>query len=358
MRAFNIIVCFLVLILNQGTSLFFAQDKTEEPPVALMYPTQQLKRLPCPKRITTDFTGRLTAQSVLSESIPGYFSKEGVALTYEMARGNYDEVIASTQKSIKENFPWQEGKSWKYGGQKDHLKVAEMQRLMANAYELKGDWENAFRAYETFLGELSDNYEWICLRRLFIENEDSLRLALLNRVIEFRTDGEEENARRLVEAIRRGEEKYDEEVKRVRARFPNINVKKEVGRNFCVPRDLEPTWRRIWTFRDRCVRALCPEIYYVTTLIPQEGVRSFPDLQKETFERLIEMENDYYVKLAEAYGTSSDSTPYKKGVDFLRLLNEIPYDLSPNGLYYEREVNTGVAVPYGRGDIQPFIIEK
>lgn len=54
-------------------------------------------------RLTTDYQGRLTFSFIGVETIPNYVSPEGVALSYKMAEGKYEEVIQTAQKSIAEH---------------------------------------------------------------------------------------------------------------------------------------------------------------------------------------------------------------------------------------------------------------
>ena len=352
-KNFRIVIVYVAVLLFCQAEFFWAQDSKENSFSALKFP-EQAKQLPCPERKTTNFTGRLTAQSVLSESVPSFISEKGIELTYKMARGEYDSVIEEAQESIKENFPWWEGKPWKDGGERDHLKIVEMQRLMANAYELKGDWENAFRAYQMFLGELSEDYDWIFLRQLFIEDQNFFMHCLLYDKLGKLYSEEGEDVRRLVETVRKDEEELEKRV------FQKPGSKP--ARYFRVPYDLRPTWRRVWTFRDRCVRALCPEIYYVTSLTPQDGVACFSDLQKETFERLIDIANDYHEQTKKVAGFGSNFLQQEhEWLEFLRLLDSIPYDLAPNGRYFELQsemIGIGHGGQYRRTSVQPFIFEE
>lgn len=353
MRKFRtVIVCVAILLLCQAGFLW-AQDSKENPSRTLM--SLEQPKISRPERKTTNFTGRLTAQSVLSESVPSFISEKGIELTYKMARGEYDAVIEEAQESIKENFPWWEGKPWKDGGERDHLKIVEMQRLMANAYELKGDWENAFRAYQMFLGELSVDYDWIFLRQLFIEDQNFFIHCLLYDKLGKLYNEEGEDVRRLVETISKDEEELEKRL----SQKPGSKS----ARYFRVPSDLMPAWRRVWTFRDRCVRALCPEIYYVTSLTPQDGVACFPELQKETFERLIDIASAYYEKTKSVteYGNENIERHERKLLEFLRLLDTIPYDLAPNGRYFELQsemIGIGHGGQYRRTSVQPFIFEE
>ena len=350
-KRLGVIVCFAFLFLCQETFVSAQDNSQPEPPIVLSFKNRP-EPLPCPERKTTNFTGRLTAFSVLSECIPGYLSEEGIALAYKMAQGKYDEVIEGTQKSIKANISWWEDASLEDDGEKDNVKIMEMQRLMANAYELKGDWENAFRAYEVFLGELSEDYSWITMRRLYVDDKREFEGAISTLTLLFlKEDGE--NVRRISEAIKQGEEEYRKELKE----YSKSSQHKFV-RRFRIPPELAPTWRRVWTFRDRCARIICPEIYYVTSLTPQDNVDCFPVLQKEMFESLIEIQNGAYLRLVELDGKNSNTETVANGVEFLRLLDSIPYDLSWDGLYYEYELNMGKVVPIDRGEFQPFFIER
>lgn len=115
----------------------------EEPKTFLRFnkvPEEYYDNIKVRERMTTDYQGRLAISCISLESIPNYISKDGIKLQHKMAQGKYVEVIEECRKIIAENSLWWESKPWIEGGEKNHWKLTEAQRLLANGYELKGEW--------------------------------------------------------------------------------------------------------------------------------------------------------------------------------------------------------------------------
>ncbi|MGN0930792.1 MAG: hypothetical protein ACI4NP_03650 [Thermoguttaceae bacterium] len=300
-------------------------------------------------RLTTDYQGRLAISFIGVETIPNYVSPEGVELSYKMAKGEYREVIQAAQKSIAKHAPWWESKPWREGGEKDHWKLTEMEQLLANAYELSGQYGKAMRAYEVLLGRFSEEYQWFLARVAYAEMQSqdvetpqtSLFLCygcFLNGEIYDLWENEKEALQALLEASAKKKEvnEFGESSNEWRLTF--IKYRR--------------AWKRIWRFRERLSRISCPEILYVTSLTPNNNVALYSDLQKESFEKTIEF----------AKGLPCVNNGERRdfnGIEVLKALNDLPYDVAPNGSLYSEVIRNGVSIPgeRDRGTIHRSIFE-
>ena len=300
-------------------------------------------------RLTTDYKGRLTISFIGVETIPNYVSQEGVALSYKMAEGKYGEVIQTAQKSIAEHAPWWESKPWREGGEKDHWKLTEMEQLLANAYELSGQYGKAMRAYEVLLGKFSEEYQWFLARVAYAEMQSqdvetpqtSLFLCygcfLKGEIYEL-WENEKDALQALLEAS---------------AKKKEVNEFGESSNEWKLTfRIYRQAWKRIWRFRERLSRISCPEILYVTSLTPNNNVALYSDLQKEAFEKTIEFAKGLPC-------VNNDKGGVFNGIEVLKALDELPYDVAPDGSLYSEAIRNGVSVPGERyrGTIHRSIFE-
>lgn len=300
-------------------------------------------------RLTTDYQGRLTVSFIGVETIPNYVSPEGVALSYKMAKGEYGEVIQAAQKSIAEHALWWESEPWREGGEKDHWKLTEMEQLLANAYELSGQYGKAMRAYEVLLGRFSEGYQWFLARLAYAEMQsqdvEAPQTSLfpcygcfLHCEIHDLWENEKDALQALLEASTKKKEvnEFGESSNEWRLTFIKYRQ----------------AWKRIWRFRERLSRISCPEILYVTSLTSNNNVARYSDLQKESFEKTIE-----FVKGLPC--VNNDERGDFNGIEVLEALNDLPYDVAPNGTLYSEEIRNGVSVPgeRDRGTIHRCVFE-
>lgn len=302
------------------------------------------------ERMTTDYQGRLAISCFSLESIPNYISKDGIKLQHKMAQGEYDEVIEECHKIIAENSLWWESKPWIEGGERNHWKLTEAQRLLANGYELKGEWGKAKRAYEVLLGVSSKDYMWAMARCAYEEmrnsdkkTSESSQLMCLDCFLRGELDRlmqERENICKLKELLQRD------------GRHGDMAEMNEWNREFY---PLRRTWKRVWLFRDRVARIFCPELYYVSSITPREGVKLFSALQKDSFEELLIS----FKEQIDVFNGKHNSF-MEQDLRDLELLHGISYDYSPNGYSYGDEARCNfLDVPGDRieesGREQPFI---
>lgn len=313
-------------------------------------PEEYFDNLKVRERMTTDYQGRLAISCISLEAIPNYISIDGIRLQHQMARGEYDEVIQECHRIIAENSLWWESEPWIEGGEKNHWKLTEAQRLLANAYELKGEWGKAKRAYEVVLGVSSKDYMWVLARCAYEEKKnndkdtaeasqtmcpDCFLTGELDRLMQ-----ERDNILELKELLKRdGRHGSMEEINRWNQDFHQLRW----------------TWKRVWLFRDRVARMICPELYYVSSLMPREGAYQFSTLQKDSFEQFLSS----YKERRDAFPEGRNSY-VEQDIRDLELLHSISYDFSPNGNRYSDEVrNNSMEVPGDRieesGRMQPFI---
>ncbi len=331
------------------------QDDSEEdgPKTSLRFneiPEEYFDNLKVRERMTTDYQGRLAISCISLEAVPNYVSVDGIKLQHQMARGEYDEVVQECQRIIAENSLWWESKPWIEGGEKNHWMLTEAQRLLANAYELKGELGKAKRAYEIVLGVSSKDYMWVQARCAYeaLRNDnkgtpESSKIMCLNCFLMGELDRlmqERENILKLKELLKRD------------GRHGSMEEINQWNRDFY---QLKWTWKRVWLFRDRVARMICPELYYVSSLTPREGVSLFSTLQKESFGQFLTS----YRERMDAFPERRNSF-MEQDLQNLELLHSISYDFSPNGRRYDDEVrNNFQDVPGERieesGRIQPFI---
>lgn len=328
----------------------------EEPKTFLRFnkvPEEYYDNIKVRERMTTDYQGRLAISCISLESIPNYISKDGIKLQHKMAQGKYVEVIEECRKIIAENSLWWESKPWIEGGEKNHWKLTEAQRLLANGYELKGEWGKAKRAYEVVLGVSSKEYMWTMARCAYEEmrnsdkkTSESSQLMCLDCFLRGELDSlmqERENICKLKELLQRD------------GRHGSMA---EMNEWYCEFSPLRRTWKRVWLFRDRVARIFCPELYYVSSITPHEGVKLFSALQKDSFEELLIS----FKKQRDALNGQHNSF-MEQDLRDLELLHSISYEYSPNGnLYSDEARRNSMEVPGDRieesGREQPFIFPE
>ena len=192
------------------------------------------------------------------------------------------------------------------------LEYSEALATLGVAYELNGNWKEAVDVYTIVYGEGSSEFLWVKIRILYAVDRKLEAFKLICDAI-----GEVEWA--SPKSVNDKFERAKEEASKHSSPLSPV-VSAKVGRGY------DPEWRAIWILRDNCARVVCPEAPYISSFNAPDvaaGVKYYYDLQKESFETLIDFMEEQYQNLAP---TDIYKTPaVKRRIEYLKEINQIPY---------------------------------
>lgn len=268
------------------------------------YQDYRTEGIPAPKRLTTDGPGILPLNDKFIASVHSSFPAGGdvASLQDAISRGDYETAIRGAIKGMEKNAPWRvnQENSIDYGS-----RYYEFALVLANAYELNGDWRQALNVYASLYGDCGEEFTWAKTRILH-------------------ATGDKQTAFKLICDATSGHSNLS--VDSVLAKFEERRRELEEGRGLGLPlvpmggNDSE--WFALWKLRDQCARVICPELHYVKYLgaDPGQAQRQFEAMQKEAFEKFLAfMEEE--LAASDKYA----QTRNRSQVELLKSLRQIPY---------------------------------
>lgn len=287
-------VCFAFLVISAKT---FAEDdlKSSEHTVPERI---TMSRVPFPM-ILSPFIVRITSCDLerIVRLCPEVYN--------QFTNGEYDAVIEKAQNVLKENSEWWESaelinKPEYYTSEKNPYLFSEYGRLLAIAYELKGEWNKARLAYSMAYGEGSEACRWADFRLKYAAGiHDPTGYAQIEWV---------DQLNYLIE---------DEQL-------PLVSSGNENWGNMD-----DRDWLALWKFRLNCALVICPELLFVTTIneidLTLRAGKNFFEIEKESYERFV----DAYEKICEEVKPSYISDRERQRIVLLKELKSMPYRNRP-----------------------------
>lgn len=226
-----------------------------------------------------------------------------------IAKGEYQTAIEELKKLLSDIGPIEDFSGYAA------LDYSEALSTLAVVYELNGNWKEAINLYTILYPEWTFDFTWIKIRIFYAVGRKKEAFKLICDAI-----GEVEWA--SPKSVNDKFERAKEEASKYSLKgAPLLTVvHAKVGRGY------DPEWRAIWILRDNCARVACPEAPYVSAFNSSDvaaGVKYYFDLQKESFETLIDFMEEQYQNLAP---TDIYKTPaVKRRIEYLKEINQIPY---------------------------------
>lgn len=234
-----------------------------------------------------------------------------------LTSGDYDAVIEKAQSVIKRNAAW-----WEDPDLENHrdpgnfsecnpYSLAEYERVLAIAYELKGDWKKAYFAYAMTCGRESEAYRWAAIRMGYAKGLDNAWLV---------TD-----IGRLMDEERLPS--VDSVIREIESYRTTANSKRNAGAGALHGIYERLDWRTLWKFRLNCALVMCPELLLISSIDGYDSshgyAMDFFELEKENYEKFV----DFFEKVCDETSLKKgDPTHnYSKKVEFLKELKEMPY---------------------------------
>ncbi len=230
----------------------------------------------------------------------------------QLAKGEYDGAVKDLKTYVDELIPYWD--DW----EKCAL-VSKLQRILANAYELNGEWNNALGLYAIVCGDRSKEFEWAKIRVLYANGRNKEVYLRVMKILEQSSWASPDSVVTKIENFRKDA-------------FSNKNHL-IMGSDESLPlmiKDglaIDYEWETLWKLRDNCARVICPELYYVTaaSTLFEPNARNFFELQQISFEKFIIFMEKEWETLEKPI--LLDKNKEREYIEFLRKLNQVPYDV-------------------------------
>lgn len=307
-----ILACILGFVLNAS---IFAFDEISKEPIYYQF---DLDGKPAPQRmvsnvaadvplpIENEFIAKLYSfHSTIRRDCEQIENRE--KLLVAIARGDYQTAIQEAEKGLKKYSPL--GTNFRTEVDSGPL-YRKYLFFLATAHELNGDWREALSLFA------------------ILEGEDSVDFMMTEARILYATGNKEEAVKLAGEVLLRLDPlPFDSVSKKIEERN-----KRTQGRRVCLislePGAYDPEWILLWKLRDSCARIICPELHFVAAhpfrKVP-EGSKRFDELQRESFERFLELVDEEYERRPSDWKRELSSRVFHK-------LEELPYGCGIMGM--------------------------
>lgn len=211
----------------------------------------------------------------------------------DLAAGRYQKVIKDVQKEIKSLSPfWEKGTS---------TQLSRYLQILATAYELNGNWQEALDTWALVYGDVCDEYNWAFIRILYASDNKELAFRLVGDMAESLSWVSVDNVKAKIGTLP----------------FNMPFIGGVVGEVW------DPEWLALVRFHNECARVICPELYYVSSNDverEEEGTLDFTTLQCESYLKFIDFMQEQLEMSDELFRTGNE-----KHMKFVKEVKDFPY---------------------------------